>query len=561
MVILLTRILKITLVIFIIFILAGGCMQNRTRTEAIEHNVQKQRTEDKLKIAFIHLNVRHKNLEVNRQNIIELNRKAADRGADLILNPELSVSGYSFSSRDDIAEYAISKDDWLLTSLSKIAKEYSAYIIIGLAERDDVNRIYYNSAIAIDPNGRQVCTYRKINAESRWACPGRADQEGFFDTPWGRVGMLICSDTYYGLLPRSMALKGVDLLLVPANWPPGDLDPGDLWRARAMENGFFLAACNRTGQDLIMDCRKSASYLFDPAGDLLFEGRNEDSRLFMAEIPLDKDGKIAGIKRQTILAKRNPLFYRSIYLDRRLISDLTDYYELPQPGILNLELVVPEDGKFDAASIENNMIKYRNKGPILYLLPEMRAGDFNLSKVKRLAEKYQAGFAVAVKRDKSIVDYLLITNAETLKYTIGDSGQDTELPFPVIKFGTAKIAIVPFDYFKHPELALGLAKTGCDLVLLPMQQLNGKNRLSARIKTTENIAVAVCANNGAALYMPPEGHLIWEKKSFKGTGIFSCEVDTVKTREKSFQDRVDFELILGTQIHTDRFILYRRSHK
>ena len=545
MVSILTSILNKLLVISLILILAGGCTQNKSRVEAIDHDSQKQRTGDNLKIAFIHLNVRHKNLEVNRQNIIELNRKAADRGADLLLNPELAVSGYSFSSRDDIAEYAISKDDCLLTSLSEIAKEHGAYIIIGLAERDNPTQIYYNSALVIDPTGRRICTYRKINAESRWSCPGRADQEGFFDTRWGRVGVLICSDTYYGLLPRSMALKGVDLLLVPANWPPGDLDPGDLWRARAMENGFFLAACNRTGQDLIMDCRKSASYLFDPAGDLLFEGRNEDSRLFMAEIPLDKDGKIAGIKRQTILAKRNPLFYRSIYLDRRLISDLTDYYELPQPGILNLELVVPEDGKFNSALIESNMLKYRNQGQLLYLLPEMSACDFNLREVKRLAEKYQAGFAVAVKRDKSIMDYLLITHAETLKYTIGDSWQGTEVPFPVIKFGTAKIAIVPFDYFKHPELALGLAKTGCDLVLLPMQQLNGKDRLSARIKTTENIAVAVCANNGAALYMPPEGHLLWEKKPFKGTGIFSCEVDTVKTRKKNFQDRVDFELILG----------------
>ena len=545
MVSLLTSILKITLVIFIIFILADGCMQNKSRVGAIDHNSQKQRTENKLKIAFIHLNVRHKNPEVNRQNIIELNREAANRGADLILNPELAVSGYSFSSRDDIAKYAISKDDWLLTSLSKIAKKNGAYIIIGLAERDNATWIYYNSAIVIDPAARRICTYRKINAESRWSCPGRADQKGFFDTPWGRVGLLICSDTYYGLLPRSMALKGVDLLLVPANWPPGDLDPGDLWRSRAMENGFFLAACNRTGQDLIMDCRKSASYLFDPAGDLLFEGRNEDSRLFMAEIPLNKDGKIAGIKRQTILAKRNPLFYRSIYLDRRLVSDLTDYYKLPQPGTLKLELVVPENGKFDLASIETNMIEYRNQCPIFYLLPEMRAGDFNLNKVERLAEKYQAGFAVAVKRDKSMIDYLLITHAETLKYTIGDSGQDIEAPFPVIKFGTAKIAILPFDYFKHPELALALAKTGCDLVLLPMQQLDPQKRLLARIKTTENIAVAVCANNGAALYMPPEGHLLWKKKSFKGTGIFSCEVDTVKTRKKRFQDRVDFELILG----------------
>ena len=545
MVSLLTHILKIKLVIFIIFILAGGCMQNKSQVGAIDHDSQKQRIENKLKIAFIHLNVRHKDLEVNRQNIIELNRKAANRGADLILNPELAVSGYSFSSRNDIAKYVISKDDCLLTSLSEIAKEHGAYIIIGLAERDDATWIYYNSAIVIDPDGRRICTYRKINAESRWSCPGRADQDDFFDTRWGRVGLLICSDTYYGLLPRSMALKGVDLLLVPANWPPGDLDPGDLWRARAMENGFFLAACNRTGQDLVMDCRKSASYLFDPAGDLLFEGRHEDSRLFMAEIPLDKNGKLAGIKRQTILAKRNPLFYRSIYLDRRLVSDLTDYYNLPQPGTLKLELVVPEDGKFDSALIENNMVKYRNKGPIFYLLPEMSSGDFNLNKVKRLAEKYQASFAVAVKRGKSLVDYLLITNDETLKYTIGDSGQNTEIPFPVIKSGTAKIAIVPFEYFKHPELALALAKTGCDLVLLPLDQLDFKKRLSARIKTTENIAVAVCANNGAAFYMPPEGHLLWEKKLFKGTGIFSCEIDTVKTRKKSFQDRVDFELILG----------------
>ncbi|MDL1968868.1 MAG: hypothetical protein LWW97_10085 [Deltaproteobacteria bacterium] len=94
-------------------------MQNKSRVGAIDHNSQKQRTENKLKIALIHLNVRHKNLEVNRRNIIELNRKAANRGADLILNPELAVSGYSFSSRNDIAKYAILKDDWLLTSYLK----------------------------------------------------------------------------------------------------------------------------------------------------------------------------------------------------------------------------------------------------------------------------------------------------------------------------------------------------------------------------------------------------------------------------------------------------------
>ena len=59
----------------------------------------------------------------------------------------------------------------------------------------------------------------------------------------------------------------------------------------------------------------------------------------------------------------------------------------------------------------------------------MNAGDFDLNKVKRLAEKYQAGFAVAVKRDNSMIDYLLISHAETLKYTIGDSGKTRKKSF------------------------------------------------------------------------------------------------------------------------------------
>ena len=129
----------------------------RAQVGAIGCDLQKQRTENKLKIAFIHLNVRHKNLEVNRQNIIELNRKAADRGADMILNPELAVSGYSFLSRNDITKYVISKDDCLLTSLSEIAKEHGVYIIIGLAERDNPTQIYYNSAIIIGSDGRRKC--------------------------------------------------------------------------------------------------------------------------------------------------------------------------------------------------------------------------------------------------------------------------------------------------------------------------------------------------------------------------------------------------------------------
>ena len=78
------------------------------------------------------------------------------------------------------------------------------------------------------------------------------------------MGILVCSYTYYGLFARSMALKGVDFLWVPANWPPVGIDALEVWNARVLENGFFLAACNRTGKDRVMDCRGAVSCVYAP---------------------------------------------------------------------------------------------------------------------------------------------------------------------------------------------------------------------------------------------------------------------------------------------------------
>jgi predicted amidohydrolase len=90
--------------------------------------------------------------------------------------------------------------------------------------------------VAIDRHGAIIARHRKFIAERAWATAGTTLANSIFDTPWGRVGLLICSDTYYGILPRAMAARGVNLLLVPANWPPGNLDPREVWSARAREN-------------------------------------------------------------------------------------------------------------------------------------------------------------------------------------------------------------------------------------------------------------------------------------------------------------------------------------
>lgn len=243
---------------------------------------------DSMRIGLVHLDVRYREPETNRENILMLNREAALQGADVILNTELSAAGNSFHGREEIAQYVESARGLTVSALAEIAREYSKFIGIGLAERDDATGIYYNSAIMIGRDGTQVFRHRKINAEMRRACPGDPKQANSFETPWGRMGILVCSDTYYGLFARSMALKGVDLLWVPAHWPPIGIDPLEIWRARVLENGFFLAACNRTGKDRVMDCRGAVSCVYGPNGRLVFPLPRKPQGSFSSTFPWTK---------------------------------------------------------------------------------------------------------------------------------------------------------------------------------------------------------------------------------------------------------------------------------
>lgn len=174
-----------------------------------------------LKMALVHWPVAHGQGEANRREILRLNRRAAQLGARVIVNTEMALSGYGYDSRQEIAPVLESADGQTIEELAALAREFGLYLALGMAERDSLTEAYHNSAVLLGPDGRIKARRRKVTAEAKWACPGTAIQNDCCDTPFGRVGLLICSETYFSLLPRTMALKGVDLLLVPANWPPG----------------------------------------------------------------------------------------------------------------------------------------------------------------------------------------------------------------------------------------------------------------------------------------------------------------------------------------------------
>jgi len=497
-----------------------------------------------LNISLIHYQVQYDEPEINKKNLLALIRRTAKNGADIILTPEMAISGYSFQSREDIAKTLEEEDGIFLQRIKKIAMGYNCYICVGLGLRDMKTGAYYNSAIIVGPNDFHL-RYDKINGEFRWAKPGDPRQTGCFDSPWGKVGILICSDTYYELQPRIAALKGVDLLLVPANWPPSGLDPIELWRARALENGMAIAACNRTGQDLSMDCELAESCLIDADGSLIFRKQSAESKVFELTLPLE-NGKLRSSLRQKILSDRRPAHYHKCYRNIAAVSDLTSFLSLPIPGALSISCFVPEPSGNTIKQVSDFFInKGRESRPSLWILPPASYSDSFLHMLTQFGRQY--GIWLLLQRNlKDQGWHLFSPENDPMHWNLPHWPFGNETIFPQIDIGPARIALIPFPALHHPEIAVAAAKDGCDMIVTSSVQFTDDIRLTCGVRTINHLAVALCTSNGAGIWMRPEGHERWgETVCCEGS---SCGflLDTALTRKKRFQDLVDFDIIFNT---------------
>ena len=109
-----------------------------------------------LNIALAHLAVEPGRPEENLAELLRLYRQAADEGAQIVVGPEMSLSGYCFESREEIAPFVQEAQGPAGTALGKLAKERGLYVVAAWAERDPLTGLFYNSAFAFAPDGALV---------------------------------------------------------------------------------------------------------------------------------------------------------------------------------------------------------------------------------------------------------------------------------------------------------------------------------------------------------------------------------------------------------------------
>src|ERR687890_2655782 len=165
--------------------------------------------------------------------------------ADLVVFPELFLSGYTLS---DIDELAVQMDSPELERVTGMARESSTAVIFGAPER--VNGGIANSAFCVDEQGTIAAIYRKVQLyggeESEAFVAG--DELLIVELCGLKMGIMICFDVEFPEVARALARAGAELLLtISANMEPFGNDHAVFCSARALENGLPHFYVNQVG--------------------------------------------------------------------------------------------------------------------------------------------------------------------------------------------------------------------------------------------------------------------------------------------------------------------------
>ncbi|GAA4468622.1 carbon-nitrogen hydrolase family protein [Phytohabitans houttuyneae] len=195
--------------------------------------------------------VRRENGERRLERLAEVAARARRAGADLLVTPELSLTGYH-ASPAEVARAAEGVDR-LAEQAGRIAARAGIALLFGLPERS--GSVTYNTVRLVDEHGAAVAAYRKAHlfgAGERAAFA--AGDHGVVQADLGglTVGLLVCYDVEFPELVRAHALRGTDLLLVPSALArPWELVAETLVPARAFESQLYIAYVNWAGSDAL----------------------------------------------------------------------------------------------------------------------------------------------------------------------------------------------------------------------------------------------------------------------------------------------------------------------
>lgn len=267
-----------------------------------------------MKIASVQLNASSDKNE-NLRKIVSYIELASKDEIDLILFPEYSM--FYTLEKERIKNLAEPLTGNFAGTIRDVAKSNNLNVITNINEKSikNIDRIY-DTSVLISRNGEILSIYRKTHLfdafdsrESDFMIPGNSISKSIQIEDFN-IGLLICYDIRFPENARVLALEGCTLLCVTSAWFAGVLKETHLLtmlRARAIENGFYVAMANQTYPTF---CGRST--IIDPFGVTLADAGEENGKIIYAELSFER---VENVRRELPqLKQRRPNLYYNLTL-------------------------------------------------------------------------------------------------------------------------------------------------------------------------------------------------------------------------------------------------------
>ena len=250
----------------------------------------------------------HKEPSENLSSTLTKAEQAAKDGAQIICTQELFLTEY-FCQCEDHSKFELAEPipGPTTTAFQQLAKCYKVVLIVSIFEKRG-SGVYHNSAAIINTDGSLLGVYRKMHIpddplyyEKFYFTPGDLGFKSW-ETPFGKIGVLICWDQWYPEAARLTAMQGAEIIFYPTaiGWHPSEKNKygkrqHNSWetiqRSHAIANGCYVASVNRVGHETTNNADGidfwGQSFIADTSGELIKKAALDETTL-ICDLDLSK---------------------------------------------------------------------------------------------------------------------------------------------------------------------------------------------------------------------------------------------------------------------------------
>ncbi len=257
---------------------------------------------DKLKIALCQMQVQ-KEKKKNIKKAIEMLTKSKKENCNIAILPEMFNCPYENKCFKPYGEIINEENGGeTVKAIKKAAEDLDLYIVAGSIPEIEGDKIY-NTSMVFDNKGVLIAKHRKVHLFDIDVKGGVTFKESdtlaagnkitLFNTPWGKLGVMICYDIRFPELSRIMAVKGAKVIFTPAafNMTTGPAHWDTLFKGRALDNQVYMVGVAPARDENSNYVSYGNSLIASPWGNILAKLDAKEDILF-SEIDLDYESKI-----------------------------------------------------------------------------------------------------------------------------------------------------------------------------------------------------------------------------------------------------------------------------